>query len=326
MPRVALLDDYQNVAMDYADWSRLPGDFQVQAFSDHLTDEDALVERLAPFEIIQAMRERTPFPASLLERLPNLKYLITTGARNASIDMAACTRLGIVCSGTGYKERATSELTWGLIHCLTRDLLGETQAVRDGAWQINVGLDLDGATLGLLGLGRIGGQMAAVANAFGMNVLAWSQNLTEERARECSVRKVGKEELLEQADIVSVHVVLSDRTRGLLGKAELARMKPTAFLVNTSRGPIVDEQALAEALNSGRIAGAGVDVFEEEPMAPDHPFRSTRNLIITPHIGYVTAGTYRIFYGETVDNILGWLEGKPPRVINKDVLGKERKP
>ncbi len=325
MPRVALLDDYQNAALDHAEWSRLPGNFQVQAFSDHLTDEDALVERLEPFEIIQAMRERTPFSASLLERLPNLKYLITTGARNASIDMAACTRLGIPCSGTGYKERATSELTWGLIHCLTRDLLGEVAAVKDGAWQIGVGRDLEGATLGLLGLGRIGGQMAAVANAFGMNVLAWSQNLTEERARACNARKVSKAELLAQADIVSVHVVLSDRTRGLLGKAELASMKPTAFLVNTSRGPIVDEHALASALNGGTIAGAGIDVFEEEPMAAAHPFRSTRNLIITPHIGYVTAGTYDLFYGETVDNILGWLEGKPPRLINKDVLGKERK-
>ena len=325
MPRVALLDDYQNVALDYADWRRLPEDYQVEVFSDHLTDEDALVERLAPFEGIQAMRERTPFPGSLLERLPNLKYLITTGARNAAIDVEACTRLGIVCSGTGYRERATSELTWGLIHCLMRDLPGEIQAVRDGAWQIGVGLDLEGATLGLLGLGRIGGQMAAVANAFGMNVLAWSQNLTEERARECSVHRVSKEELLERSDIVSVHVVLSERTRGLIGRIELERMQPTAFLINTSRGPIVDEQALAEALHSGQIAGAGIDVFAEEPMAADHPFRGVKNLIVTPHIGYVTAGTYRVFYGDTVDNILGWLAGHPPRVINREVLGKERK-
>ena len=315
MTRIALLDDYQNVALSLADWQSLPPGAQVEAFSDHLSDEDALAKRLEPFDVIVAMRERTPFQRSLIERLPNLKLLVTTGMRNASIDAAALKERGIVFCGTRGLGTPTAELTWGLIIGLLRRIAEEDRAVREGHWQTTLGPTLAGATLGCLGLGNLGSQVAKVGLAFGMNVIAWSQNLTQERAEAVGAKLVSKEELFSGADVVSVHLVLSDRTRGLVGPNELSLMKPTAYLVNTSRGPIVDEQALIEALRNQTIAGAALDVFDVEPLALDHPFRSMPNTLITPHIGYVTLEGYRIFYGDALEDILAFLNGIPAREV-----------
>ena len=324
MPKLALLDDYQSVAMKSADWSTLPEGCTVEAFHDHLSDEDAVAERLEDFEFVMALRERTPFPRTLLERLPNLKMLGTAGARNASIDMQAATDLGILVCGTGGSPRATMELTWGLILGLLRKIPREYSATRGGAWQQTLGEGLDGRTLGLLGLGRIGGQAAEVALAFHMNIIAWSQNLTAERANECGATLVSKEELFSQADGISIHLQLGDRTRGLVQAEDLARMKPTAYLVNTSRGPIVDEAALVDALRRNSIAGAGIDVFEVEPLPSGHPYLSLDNALLTPHMGYVTEETYRQFYGDTLENVKGYINGDPKRVVNTDVLEKRR--
>jgi phosphoglycerate dehydrogenase-like enzyme len=313
--RIALLDDYQNVALAMADWQALPEDAQVEAFSDHLSDQDDLVKRLEPFDVVVAMRERTPFPRSLIERLPNLKLLVTTGARNASIDAAALRERGVVYCGTRSLGTPTAELSWGLIIGLLRRIAEEDRAVRDGKWQTTIGPTLAGATLGCLGLGNLGSQVAKVGLAFGMDVIAWSQNLTQERAETVGARLVSKDELFSQSDVVSVHLVLSDRTRGLVGARELSLMKPTASLVNTSRGPIVDESALISALQEQRIAGAALDVFEVEPLPLDHPFRSMPNTLITPHVGYVTLEGYRIFYRDALENILGYLKGAPVRVV-----------
>ncbi len=316
MMRVAILDDYQGVALKMADWSVLPADVKIQVFTDHLSDENAVAERLKDFEIIVAMRERTPFPKTLLERLPRLKLLVTTGTRNASIDMEAAAKLGIVVSGTGLLIQPTAELTWGLILALLRNIPLEDQAVRSGHWQLRIGVGLHGKVLGILGLGKLGSQVAAFGKAFGMSLLAWSQNLTPERAAQCGATLVGKEELLSRSDIVTIHLVLSDRTRGLIGARELALMKPTAYLINTSRGPIVDEKALIEALEKGTIAGAALDVFDIEPLPLDHPFRRLKNTVITPHIGYVTKETYEVFFGDAVEDIQAFLAGKPIRVLN----------
>ena len=324
MPKLALLDDYQSVAMKSADWSTLPAGCTVEAFHDHLSDEDAVAERLEGFEFVMALRERTPFPRTLLERLPNLKMLGTAGARNASIDMQAATGLGIVVCGTGGSPRATMELTWGLILGLLRKIPQEHSATRGGAWQQTLGEGLDGRTLGLLGLGRIGGQMAEVASAFHMNIIAWSQNLIEERSVECGARLVGKEELFSQTDVVSIHLQLSDRTRGLVQSGDLARMKPTAYLVNTSRGPIVDEAALVDVLRRKAIAGAGIDVFEVEPLPSGHPYLGLDNALLTPHMGYVTEETYKLFYGDTLENVRGFMSGDPQRVVNAEVLDNRR--
>lgn len=324
MPKLALLDDYQSVAMESADWSSLPDGCTVEAFSNHLSDEDAVAERLLDFDFVMALRERTPFPRTLLERLPNLKMLGTAGARNASIDMQAATDLGIVVCGTGGSPRATMELTWGLILGLLRKIPQEFAATKAGAWQQTLGEGLDGRTLGLLGLGRIGGQAAEVARAFHMNIIAWSQNLTSERADECGATLVSKEELFSQADVISVHLQLSDRTRGLVRAEDLARMKPTAYLVNTSRGPIVDEAALVDTLQRKSIAGAGIDVYETEPMPSGHPYLSLDNILLTPHMGYVTEETYNLFYGDTLGNVIGFVNGDPQRVVNTEVLGKMR--
>jgi phosphoglycerate dehydrogenase-like enzyme len=312
--QVAVLDDYQRVASDYAAWSSLRAD--VTFFSDHLGDGVALIERLGPFAVIAAMRERTPFPRPLIEALPNLRLLVTTGMSNASIDLPAATDLGITVCGTASPGVGTAELTFGLILALARDLVGEVASVRTGGWQTGVGRDLQGSTLGVIGLGKQGGAVARFGQAFGMEVAAWSQNLTAARAAELGVRLMSKDGLLAAADYVTIHLRLSDRTRGLLGAAELARMKPTAFLINTSRAPIVDGEALLAAVRAGTIAGAALDVFDPEPLPADHPFRHEHRILATPHIGYVTDDTYRSFYTEVVEDIAAWMAGSPIRVLN----------
>ncbi len=316
MPRVAILDDYQQAAQQMADWSVLPAGVEVQIFQDHLKDQDAVLERLKDFDIVMAMRERTPFSRSLFEQLPKLKLLTTTGMRNAAIDIQAATDCGVLVCGTGGVLYPTAELTWGLILSLLRHIPREDQAIRAGQWQVSIGLGLSGKTLGLMGLGRLGAQVAKVGQAFQMHVIAWSQNLTPERAAECGATLVSKDELLARADILSIHLVLSKRSRSLIGSPELSQMKPTAYLINTSRGPIVDEAALIAALQKRTIAGAGLDVFDEEPLPLDHPLRKLENTVITPHIGYVTTETYKIFFDETLENIQAFLNGAPVRVLN----------
>lgn len=316
MVRVAVLDDYQDVARKMTDWSVLPADVEVAVFRDHLTDQAAVAERLKDFDIVMAMRERTPFPRTLLEQLPRLRLLTTTGMRNAAIDMQAAADCNVLVCGTGGILYPTAELTWGLILSLLRHIPDEDQATRVGRWQVSMGLGLHGKTLGLMGLGRLGSEVARVGNAFQMDVIAWSQNLTAERAAERGATLVSKDELLARADILSIHLVLSARSRGLIGHQELNRMKPTAYLINTSRGPIVDEAALIAALRDGTIAGAGLDVFDEEPLPLNHPLRRAVNTIITPHIGYVTAETYKVFFDETVENIQAFLKSAPVRVLN----------
>jgi len=312
---VALLDDYQGVALGMADWKNLPAGTEVTVFKDHLSDESAVAKRLADFDIVMALRERTPFPRSLLERLPKLKLLITAGMRNASIDMKAAADRGVVICGTAGLPYPTAELAWGLILSLMRHIPAEDRATREGKWQTSLGLGLNGKTFGALGLGTLGSRAARVGKAFEMEVLAWSQNLTAERAKEVGATLVTRDELLARSDIVSIHLVLGDRTRGLIGARELGLMKRSAYLVNTSRGPIVDEVALIRALGDGTIAGAGLDVFDEEPLPLDHPFRRLPNIAITPHLGYVTAETYRIFYGHALEDIKAYLDGSPVRVI-----------
>ena len=315
MARVALLDDYQEVALGMADWKNLPAGTEVVVFKDHLAAEDAVARRLADFDIVMALRERTPFPRTLLERLPKLKLLITAGMRNASIDMKAAAERGVTVCGTAGLPYPTAELAWGLILSLMRRIPAEDRATREGRWQTSLGLGLNGKTLGVLGLGTLGSRAAKVGLAFEMDVLAWSQNLTAERAKEIGVTLVPKDELLARADIVSIHLVLGERTRGLIGARELGLMKRSAYLINTSRGPIVDEAALIRALGDGTIAGAGLDVFDEEPLPLDHAFRRLPNIVITPHLGYVTSETYRIFYGHAVEDIKAYLDGKPVRVL-----------
>jgi phosphoglycerate dehydrogenase-like enzyme len=315
MARVAILDDYQNVARRMADWTSLPAGNEVVVFADHLSGTEAVAKRLADFDAVVAMRERTPFPRALLERLPKLKLLVTTGMRNASIDVAAAIERGITVCGTAGLPYPTAELTWGLILGLFRRIPTEDRATREGRWQVSCGLGLNGKTLGVIGLGGLGSRVAKIGRAFEMDVIAWSQNLTAARATEVGATLVTKDELLARSDVVSIHLVLGDRTRGLLGARELARMKPTAYLVNTSRGPIVDEAALVEAVRKGTIAGAGLDVYDEEPLALDHPLRNLPNTVITPHLGYVTEEGYKIFYGHALDDVKGWLAGQPVRVL-----------
>src|SRR6266852_8547856 len=317
MVRVAILDDYQHVALQMTDWSVLPADVEVRVFSDHLTNQGALAERLKDFEVVMAMRERTPFPRSLLERLPTLRLLTTTGMRNAASDLQAATDCGVVVCGTGGVLSPTAELTWGLILALLRHIPREDQATRTGQWQVSMGIGLHSKVLGVIGLGNLGSQVATVGKAFQMSVLAWSQNLTAERAAQVGATLVSKDELLSESDIVTIHLVLSQRTSGLLGARELALMKPTSYLVNTSRGPIVNEHALVAALQKKTIAGAALDVFDEEPLPLDHPLRRLENTVITPHVGYVTIETYRIFFDQTVENIRAFLNGAPVRVINR---------
>jgi phosphoglycerate dehydrogenase-like enzyme len=315
MMRVAVLDDYQAAALDLADWRSLHPGAQIEAFDVHISDEAELARRLHVFEAVVAMRERTPFPASLFDRLPNLRLLVTSGMRNAAIDVAAAAKRGVTVCGTDMLPYPTAELTWGLILGLARHIPREDATMRQGAWQTTLGIGLKGKTLGLLGLGRLGAQVAAVGKAFGMEVISWSQNLTAERATAAGATLVDKAALLAAADVVSIHLVLSQRTTGLLAAADLAQMKKSAFLVNTSRGPIVDEAALLQALQEKRIAGAAIDVYGTEPLPADHPFRRLSNVVITPHLGYVTVENYRLAYGQAVEDIAAFLAGAPIRVI-----------
>ena len=318
--KIAVLDDYQDVARQSADWSGLPAGSELEVFRDHLADEDRLVERLRDFNAVIGMRERTAFPRSVLDRLPNLRLLITTGARNASFDVEAATDLGIVVCGTGGAGEGPTELTWGLIIGLLRKIPQEDRLTREGHWQTTVGVGLKDKTLGLIGLGHIGGLMARVGNAFQMNVIAWSQNLTTERAAECNALLVDKDTLFRESDIASVHLRLSDRTRGLVGAREIGLMKPTSYLVNISRGPIVDEEALVDALRQKTIAGAALDTFDVEPLPKDHPFLTLENTIIAPHLGYVTEQGYRAFYAGAIEDIRAYAAGEPVRLINPEVL------
>jgi phosphoglycerate dehydrogenase-like enzyme len=308
LPRVAVLDDYQHVARKMADWSVLDGRAEVTVFHDHLTELDELVARLSPFEAICIMRERTPFRRPLLERLPNLELLASTGPRNAAIDLAAAKDHGVEVKHTRYDSASTIEHTWAMLLASARHVVAESNDVRAGGWQLTLGANFHGKTLGLLGLGNIGSEVAKIGRAFGMKVIAWSQNLTAEKAAAHGAELVTKEELFRQADFVSVHLVLSDRSRGLVGAPELALMKPSARLVNTSRGPIVDEAALVSALREKRIAGVALDTFDIEPLPPDHPFRAMEHVLTTPHIGYVTEDLYRFFYEDSVRNIARWLD------------------
>ena len=310
LSKIAVLDDYQNVARTMADWSILDGRAAITVFNDHLADANAVVARLQPFEIVCVMRERTPMTRDIIKRLPNLRLIASTATVNASIDLAAAAERGVQVVHTGYSSAPTVELTWALILADARHLVTETTAVRGGGWQQSVGEDLNGRTLGLLGLGNIGSAVVRIGKAFGMNVIAWSENFTAERAAAVDAVLVPKEKLFREADIVSIHLVLSRRTRGLVGAPELGLMKRTARLVNTSRGPLVVAAALVDALRKGEIAGAAIDVFDQEPLPPDHPFRQLPNVLATPHIGYVSRGLYQRFYQDTVENIGKWLDAR----------------
>lgn len=307
MPRIAILDDYQNGALELADWSPVTERATVTVFNDHLSEAKDIVERLLEFDAVCVMRERTPLTRDILESLPRLKLIASTGPRNASIDIEAAAGCGIEVMHTNYDSSPTIELTWALILASARNLTTESASVRSGGWQRTVGDGIRGKVLSVLGLGNIGSQVARIAGAFGMEVIAWSENLTPERAAAAGARLVSKSELFERADILTIHLVLSPSTRALVGQPDLALMKRFARLVNTSRGPIVDEIALVEILREGRLAGAAIDVFDIEPLPPDHPFRRLDNVIATPHIGYVSRDLYLVFYQDTVANVAGWL-------------------
>jgi phosphoglycerate dehydrogenase-like enzyme len=306
--KIAVLDDYQNVALALADWSPVAEKADITVFNDHISDPSALVVRLLPFDVICVMRERTPLPLSIIEQLPQLKMIASTGTRNASIDLAAASERGIAVTGTRYWSTPTIEMTWALILSSMRHIVQESAAVRNRSWQSAIGEDLHGKTLGVLGLGNIGREVARIGRSFGMKIIAWSQNMTPEIAAAAGATLVAKDELFRQADVVTIHLILSRRTRGLIGRAELALMKPTARLINTSRGPIVDEESLIKALQSHLIAGAALDVFDQEPLPALHPFRTLPNVLATPHVGYVAEGLYRAFYEDAVASITAWLD------------------
>ena len=314
--RCAILDDYQNVALQVADWSKIKGDVEIKVFNQALGSPENVIAALKGFNIVCLMRERTLFQRNVIDGLPDLKLIVTSGARNAAIDVAAANERQIPVCGTETVGNPTAALTIGLMIELTRKIGYENHQLKAGArWQTTLGIELFGKTLGIAGLGKLGGKVAAIAKALDMNVIAWSQNLTEDKARAAGAKLVSKEELFKQSDFITVHLQLSPRTRGLIGAAELGLMKPTAYFINTSRGPIVDEAALLAALRGKKIAGAGIDVYDVEPLPVEHPFRKLDNAVITPHLGYVTAENYRRFYGQMVENIRGWLDGKPVRVI-----------
>ncbi|WP_405172600.1 D-2-hydroxyacid dehydrogenase family protein [Paenibacillus sp. FSL H8-0280] len=315
--RCAVLDDYQNVALTSADWGPLMDQVEIQTFNNYMGSEEKVIQELQDFDIVVLMRERTPFPEKVISQLPKLKLLITSGMRNASIDLKAAEKNGIIVCGTEGSSNPPTELTWALILGLSRQLVTENNALRSNRnWQSTVGLDLHGRTLGLLGLGKIGTRMAEIARAFGMNVMAWSENLTQEKAEKHGVIWAEtKEQLLAQSDIVSIHLVLSDRTRNLIGQAEFQLMKSSALLINTSRAGIVDQEAMVEALQRGVIAGAGLDVYEQEPLPVNHVMRTLPNVLATPHLGYVTRGNYEIYYNHTVENIAMFLKGTPIRQL-----------
>ena len=314
--RLAILDDYQNVALESADWGALPAEVEITVFNEYIEGEKAVAEALSDFDIVVAMRERTPFPASLIDRLPTLKLLVTTGMRNLAIDMEAARARGLPVCGTALLPYPAAEHAWALILALVKQIPREDRAMHEGGWQAGFAEGLRGKTLGIAGLGKLGSQVARVGLAFGMTLIAWSQNLTEERAAECGATRVEKDVLFSEADIITIHLLLSDRTRGVVGRRELGLMKPTAYLVNTSRGPIVDEAALVETLESRAIAGAGIDVYDVEPLPRDHPLRGLDNTVLTGHTAYVMRETYTLAYGEAVEDILAWLKGEPLRVLN----------
>jgi len=316
MVRAAILDDYQNVAMGFADWSPIAGDVEIKVFNKPFGSQDEAIKALQGFAVVVGMRERTPFPRKVIEALPDLKLLITTGARNNSFDVKACAERGVTVCGTGAAGSPTTEIAFGLMLELTRRIGLENARLKAGApWQTTIGRDLEGLTLGILGLGKLGQRSAAVGKAFGMKTIAWSQNLTEEKAKAAGADYVSKDNLFRGADFVTIHLVLSERSRGLVGAKELGLMKKSAYLINTSRGPIVDEKALIAVLQSKSIAGAGLDVFDVEPLPLDHPFRKMDNVVITPHLGYVSEQNYRKYFPDIVEDIRAWLDGKPVRVI-----------
>ncbi|MBN8905335.1 MAG: D-2-hydroxyacid dehydrogenase family protein [Rhodospirillales bacterium] len=326
MPKVAVLDDWQDVARSSADWAPLEARAEVVFFSDAFANEDEAAAKLADFDIVLSMRERTPLPGSLIRRLPKLRMLGMTGARNLSLDTPACTERGVVvCStqGGSYTDSATAELALGLLLASARGIPAADASMHSGGFQrgVPVGFALAGKTMGVMGLGKLGAYMASYCLALRMEVLAWSQNLTDARAAEVGVTKVSKEELFERSDAISIHLVLSDRSRGLVGAADIARMKRGAVLINTSRGPIIDEAAMVAALQDGRIAAA-LDVFDREPLPADHPLRHTPNTVLTPHLGYGVRETWATFYPQSVENALAFLDGKPVRVTNPEALGK----
>jgi phosphoglycerate dehydrogenase-like enzyme len=312
--QVGILDDFQNIARKIADWPRLPAHVSVTAFERHF-EGDELIREIAPFDVLVITRERTPFPRDVIERLPKLKLLVTTGWRNLGIDLEACRDRGILVCGTEAGSAPTAELAWGLILAVARHIAQEDKALRAGRWQSTIGISLKDKTLGILGLGRLGAQMARVGNAFGMNVVAWSQNLTVERAADAGATWVEKADLFRLSDVLTIHLILSDRTRGLVGRTQLHRMKRSAILVNTARAGIVDEAALIDALTTGAIAGAGLDVYSREPLPPGAPILKAPNTVLTPHLGYVTRETYAIYFPQALEDIEAWLDGHPIRVI-----------
>jgi phosphoglycerate dehydrogenase-like enzyme len=314
--RCAILDDYQNVALNVTDWSKVAGDLDIKLFNQHLGGADNVIKALQGFPIVCAMRERTAFPRAVIEKLPDLKLLITTGARNASIDVAAAKERGIIVCSTPSVGSPTAGIAIGLMLELTRRIGYENARMKAGVpWQSTIGIDLEGMTLGVLGLGKLGTRTATIAKAFGMKVIAWSQNLTAEKCAAAGVDYVGKEHLFRRADFITIHLVLSARTRGLVGASEFALMKPTAYIINTSRGPIIDEAALLTVLRENRIAGAGLDVFDVEPLPIDHPLRKMDNVVLTPHLGYVALQNYRAYFAGVVEDIRAFLDGKPIRVL-----------
>ena len=313
--RVAILDDYQNTALASADWSLISGRTEIEVFTDHLFDEDEIVRRLQDFEVICAMRERTSFTGSLIERLPNLKLIISSGMRNRGIDIEAAKKNNVVVCGTKSVGKPTAELAWGLILALARKIATEDMNVRAGGWQQSIGEGLIGKTLGIAGLGNLGSRMAKIAKAFDMNVIAWSENLTQESCEELGVKLVDKEGLLLNSDFLTIHLILSERTRGIFKAEDLSRMKSTSYIINTARGPIIDEDALTNALKNKTIAGAGIDVFSVEPLPADHPFRHLQNTVVTPHLGYVEEENYRAYFSGYVEAIDAFLKGKPKNFL-----------
>ena len=314
--RCAILDDYQNVALRMADWSKVSGDLEIEVFNQHLGGPDKVVEALQGFDIVCAMRERTAFPRAVIEKLPDLKLLVTTGLRNASFDVAAAKQRGVVVCGTPSVGSPTSGVAIGLMLELTRRIGYENARMKAGQpWQTSIGVDLEGLTLGALGLGKLGTRTARIAQAFGMKVIAWSQNLTPEKCKDAGVDYVSKQDLFRRADFITIHLILSQRTRGLVGAEEIGLMKPSAYIINTSRGPIIEEAALLAALRESKIAGAGLDVFDVEPLPVEHPLRKISNVVLTPHLGYVSLQNYRAYFGGVVDDIRAFLDGKPVRVL-----------
>ncbi len=330
MLNIAILDDYGRVALESADWSILPAGSRITVFDRHLSEDEAAVA-LAPFDVLCAMRERTAFPRSLIARLPNLKLILMVGRALANLDTAAATEHGVILVHSDFARpafaavsNATPELAWGLVIASVRHIARADRGLRAGGWQDTIGVILAGKTLGLLGLGRIGRRMAEYGRVFGMDVIAWSQNLTDEAATAVGARRVDKDTLFAQADVLSIHLILSGRTRGLVTARELGLMKPTAHLVNTSRGPIVEESALIAALRDGRLAGAGLDVFDAEPLPTDHPLRSLDSVTLTPHLGYNTRETMKAFYGDMPEAIAAFAARAPIRVANPDVSARTR--